>query len=166
MDYKNILMSDFIDATDSEWELSQCPTISDVDTEDELLTCEPESQKHETWKVLATYSDYLISDMGNIKHRWLLNDIKIKKDKNGYEFCYLIDDFGQQNHEYIHRLVAKLFCMSTKKHWSQIQVNHINKKRSDNRSDNLEWLSPKQNAFHRDHFKTLYPSESESSELD
>ena len=93
--------------------------------------------------------------MANIKHRWLMNDIKQYTNRDGYKYVHLINDFGQQEtYLYIHRLVAKLFL--PKPHWSRYQVNHINKNRADNSVCNLEWCSPKENAFHRDNFNKIY----------
>ena len=43
-----------------------------------------------------------------------------------------------------HRLVAETFHGL-----SSLQVNHKNKNRSDNRAENLEWVTPKENSIHR-----------------
>lgn len=42
---------------------------------------------------------------------------------------------------YIHRLVAEHFLV-------KLQVNHKNGVRSDNRKENLEWVTPQQNLLH------------------
>ena len=136
------------DSQDSEWRLSQCPTISDVDTETELLSC-ASPVKHEIYKAIAGFSDYLISDMGNIKHRWLMHDITQKTDKNGYYYVVLTDDYGKSQHEWVHRLVAKAFCLHTKKSPLQYTVDHINRIKTDNRSENLRYATTKEQANNR-----------------
>ena len=140
--------------SDSTWNIDECQTITDIETDVELEQCEP-AETHEKWAVLLPYSDYLISDMGNIKHRWMQNDIKQKTNKDGYTYVNLIDDYGKyESFLYVHRLVAKLFL--PKPHWSKYQVNHKSKCRHDNSVPNLEWVTPKENAFHRDHFDQVY----------
>ena len=52
----------------------------------------------------------------------------------------------KQNH-YVQRIVAKAFCENTDKE-KKTQVNHKNKIRSDNRVDNLEWVTPSENSLH------------------
>ena len=43
---------------------------------------------------------------------------------------------GEQTNELLHRLVAKTFC---KKQSGEIEVDHIDKNRSNNNSSNLRW---------------------------
>lgn len=47
----------------------------------------------------------------------------------------------------IHRLVAQAFCANDDPIHKN-QVNHINENKLDNRADNLEWVTPKQNTNH------------------
>jgi hypothetical protein len=65
-----------------------------------------------------------------------------QQDENGYTVLFLNGPIGK------HRVVATLFVMNdgprTKK-----QVNHINFIRSDNRVENLEWVSAKMNMLKR-----------------
>ena len=76
-DFSSQYATDSDYTTDSEWRLSQCPTISDVNTEDELLSC-TSPIKHEIFKPIPEFSDYLVSDMGRIIHRWLMHEINLK----------------------------------------------------------------------------------------
>lgn len=46
----------------------------------------------------------------------------------------------------VHRLVASVFL--SKKPFDEAQINHKNGIKSDNRSCNLEWVSPKENIKH------------------
>ena len=47
---------------------------------------------------------------------------------------------------YIHRLIAKSFIFNPE---NKLFVNHINRIRINNWADNLEWISPKENANHK-----------------
>ena len=49
---------------------------------------------------------------------------------------------GEQKNELLHRLVAKAFC---KKQPGEIEVDHIDKNRSNNKSNNLRWVSASDN---------------------
>jgi len=53
---------------------------------------------------------------------------------------------GVHKNAMVHRLVATAFC--PKEHETQNQVNHKNKNRADNRSINLEWVTPSANVIH------------------
>ena len=145
---------------DSEWTPSQCTTVSEVDTQDELDDCEP-AIKHETWKVINGFSDYLVSDMGNLKHRWLLHDVTQKTDKNGYLYVVLIDDYGKSQHEWIHRIVAKSFCLHTKHSPLHYTVDHISRIKTDNRSENLRYATPTMQANNRCNSKNRIESHEE-----
>lgn len=67
----------------------------------------------------------------------------VKEGNNGneYKFCYLWKDNKSQRF-YIHRLVAETFIPNPNNYK---EINHINKNRSDNRVENLEWCTAKYN---------------------
>lgn len=84
-------------------------------------------------------SDYEVSQ--NIKGRLL----KPKEGKGGYLYIILSD--GKRGHKTakIHRLVAETFISNP---LNKKTVNHINEDKLDNRVNNLEWATTKENNKH------------------
>ena len=66
-------------------------------------------------------------------------------DEDGYPHVFL-NLKGKRSKLVVHRAVAKLFLgpRPTAKH----QVNHKNGQRSDNRVENLEWVTSRENTLH------------------
>jgi hypothetical protein len=73
--------------------------------------------------------------------------IQGRLDKDGYLSVILRKDGKSIQHK-VHRLVCGAF-----KGYSDLQVNHINRDKQDNRIENLEWVTSKQNNTHA-HAKT------------
>lgn len=72
------------------------------------------------------------------------NEIKAIDNGNGYLYVSLYTN-GKRNNFYIHRLVAEHFC---KKNGENDVVNHKDYNKTNNRAENLEWCSQKQNIDH------------------
>lgn len=70
--------------------------------------------------------------------------IKIKKNLKGYVRCTLSKK-GKPKTFSVHRVVAQAFL---NQHLGQVQVNHKNGNKDDNRLENLEWVTPKDNIRH------------------
>lgn len=100
----------------------------------------------ETWKTIAGFENYQISDKGRVKslnyaqsgiERIMKSDLtndgylRIRLRKNSIAYKY-----------YVHRLVALHFIPNPTYLPS---VNHINGNRTDNRVENLEWISYSEN---------------------
>lgn len=65
---------------------------------------------------------------------------------NGYKLLTLVDSrYGQTRNFYLHRVVAHEFCEGYAEY---LEVNHINENKEDNRAENLEWVTSKQNTKH------------------
>ena len=72
-----------------------------------------------------------------------LYEIKPRPGKNGYSRIYARQTSTNMRKDlYVHRLVAKYFIPNP---MNKPQINHKNCDRSDNRVENLEWCTSKEN---------------------
>ena len=83
---------------------------------------------------------YYISNMGNVKNK-TGRILKPKITNKGYLSVALYNANGKR-WCYIHRLVAEAFIPNP---LNKKYVNHINFIRNDNRVENLEWVTVKEN---------------------
>lgn len=96
----------------------------------------------EEWKI---YKDghYLVSNFGKIKNSKTGHILKGTVQKNGYLLVHL----RLQNNEMklYHRVVAEVFIPNID---NKPEVNHIDGNKLNNRVDNLEWVTAKENIEH------------------
>ena len=112
----------------------------------------------EIWKDIKGYEGYLqISNLGRVKS--LERKVKtyygyrIKKEKilsashdiNGYLDVKICVNYRTTSLK-VHRLIAEAFIPNPE---SKPTVNHINGIKDDNRIENLEWATMKEQAYHR-----------------
>lgn len=100
----------------------------------------------EIWKDVTEYkgkAKYKVSNLGRVKRIY----------KNGKEKILYKTDFNFKENKYIgttpgyvHRLVA--FYFISKPIDDSLEVNHKNFIRNDNRVENLEWMTHKENEMH------------------
>lgn len=118
----------------------------------------------EEWKQIDD-TIYEVSNEGRVRRK--LKDPRAIKKYNGcYKYLkvvlhrghktnYFDVSLGGKRRELVHRLVAKMFIPNPE---NKPQVNHINGKGQDNRSQNLEWCTDQENTIHASKSGLLTPS--------
>lgn len=103
------------------------------------------NNEQEIWKDIEDYDGkYQVSNLGRVrrwKHdRWYI--LKCSTTKRCYKYAHLTDADGNTKKVQVHRLVALAFVEGCK---DGLVVNHKNENPSDNRAENLEWVTQMQN---------------------
>lgn len=103
----------------------------------------------EIWKTHEEYLDLQVSSLGRIKRIYKNKKDTIKedfyKDRDGYSKVSVKRKDGTWTAKPVHILVAQTFIPNAE---NKKCVNHINGVRHDNRVDNLEWVTHKENVYH------------------
>jgi hypothetical protein len=114
-----------------------------------------EDQKHEEWRPVKGYEGiYSISSLGRLRRDPATFKHGPNKIHNGFTrkvgpsagyVFYCLNRDGKEVNRSAHRLVAEAFLKPDKR---RPHVNHKNGQKSDNRPENLEWCTPKENIHH------------------
>ena len=106
---------------------------------------------NEIWKDIDCFPNYQVSNWGRVKslnynHTKQERILRQAKDTNGYALVCLYKN-GKTHTKQVHRLVADAFLQipDELKDEDNLQVNHINELKNDNRIENLCWISVKEN---------------------
>lgn len=98
----------------------------------------------EIWKDIPKYEGlYQVSNMGNVKNYITGCILSPTYCKSNYLKVKL--SYGPQKTIMVHRLVAEAFCPNP---FEKPQVNHKDANKENNRADNLEWVTAKENTAH------------------
>ena len=112
---------------------------------------------NETWRDIKGYEGlYRVSNLGRVKsleryvkHRYgkrLKNSRILKLTKNKYGYMQVgLSKYNSNKTLQLHSLVAKAFIPNT---LNKRTVNHINAIKTDNRVENLEWMTTLENMQH------------------
>lgn len=114
--------------------------------------------ENEVWKDIAGYEGlYQVSNLGNVRAIFFTNNqvknlhrlhvMKPFDNGSGYLVLSLTKEGRRKNH-YVHRLVATAFLPND---GGLPVVNHRNHDTKDNRAENLEWCTQKDNVNHSRH---------------
>lgn len=97
----------------------------------------------EIWKTIEDYPDYMISSMGRVKSLWYGKEkiMKLRNDSDGYVLINFHKNKKQITFK-VHRLVAQAFIPNPE---NKPYIDHINTDRTDNRVENLRWVTNKEN---------------------
>lgn len=110
---------------------------------------------NEMWKPIPGYLNYKVSSFGRVKsidrvdtlgRMWEGRVLKPGKTQRGYPFVNLFED-GMHKNYMVHRLVMAAFVGPCPE---GMEVNHIDEDKTNNRLDNLEYVTHKQNINHGD----------------
>lgn len=99
------------------------------------------------WKKITGYSKYEVSDSGEVRNVETNRILKSFDNKRGYLKVSLVGDDGKNHNVSVHRLVAASYVDNPDPD-TRTQVNHINEVKTDNRAENLEWVTASQNVRH------------------
>lgn len=99
----------------------------------------------EIWRDIEGFKDYQVSNFGKVKSLNYNNTrkegfLKLLKDKDGYYRTGLRKN-GKKKMIGVHRLVAFAFPEICGKYFEGAIVNHKNEDKTDNRAENLEWVT-------------------------
>ena len=112
----------------------------------------------EQWRTVVyhgkTYDNYEVSTEGRVRslNYRCTGEIKVLKQgksTKGYSQVRLCHN-GDYKQCSVHKLVAYTFpdLIPNDNPQEKTQVNHINEDKTDNRVENLEWVTPRQNIYH------------------
>jgi len=97
-------------------------------------------------KQIKGFDNYLVSDKGYVINLETEAALRGNKKKTGYYEVAIKDNNGKYHDVLIHRIIAEAFC--EKPEPEGLEVNHRDGDKSNNRADNLEWVTHGDNLKH------------------
>lgn len=108
---------------------------------DEYTRTQPEPEG----KTLSGYPNYIITNDGKVYNSQRKRYLCLKKHVNGYIGVALSGEDNKRKNINLHRLVALLFIDNPNNYR---EVNHIDFDKTNNKLENLEWISRSGNSKH------------------
>lgn len=106
------------------------------------------NSSQEVWlPVLGFENKYQVSNLGRVKSMCCNKEMVRKITTTYHGYCCVTLHIGNDKYKntWVHRLVAEAFIPNPCK---KLYVNHKNSIRNDNRVENLEWVTAKENVDH------------------
>lgn len=92
------------------------------------------------------WDSFFVSSIGRVKRKYISGELIMKSHKTDFGYIRIQLRLGDRIKSYfVHVLVAKSFIPNPE---NKGDVNHKNSIRDDNRVENLEWASRKENVVH------------------
>jgi D-arabinose 1-dehydrogenase-like Zn-dependent alcohol dehydrogenase len=98
----------------------------------------------EIWKTITDFTNYEVSSYGNVRNKITNYILKPIKHSTGYSVINLCGNNTRKTTR-LHKIVATHFIYNE---FNDECINHINGIKSDNRVENLEWISQRENVTH------------------
>jgi hypothetical protein len=118
-------------------------------------------KEQEIWKSIPGYENYEASTLGKIRslnYRGLgkIQELKINTTPNGYALTQLVNGLNKRKF-LIHQLIAMTF-LDHKPEGHKIVIDHINSDKLDNRLENIQIVTTRQNCSKEKTLKSGLPT--------
>lgn len=101
----------------------------------------------ETYKTIPNYTNYEVSDFGNVRNKKTGIILSKGSAKHRYEYVALTNDEGKMKSRSLHLFVAEAFVPNDDPEHKK-EVNHKDRNKKNNIASNLEWVTHSENVKH------------------